>query len=233
MAAEWTHLPICPPARSLAISGIRFLSPSNAAWMLLLLNIICISCFSTCNAHFCPCLTHSFWSGSHFECLLHRFFTFFILSLTKWTLRQECGCSASVMAWHKSLAGYDCVFWEVQRKLWPHIVCVTHMHFCIWLSHSIPCNKGTQVLLWAWINETFRAPEKEREREWGRGELWRDTFSCLFPVIFKAFISYPSQEGGSGGCGILPIDLRVIWQIAGHEQNETLSLATALATTPK
>lgn len=92
---ERIHLLICLPACSLAISIIRFLSPTNAAWMLLLLNIICISCFSTCNAHFCPCLTNTvsvqvpFWLLSSCLC--------FILDKmdTDTGMRMFCLCNSS------------------------------------------------------------------------------------------------------------------------------------------
>lgn len=177
--AAWSE-PNYPFARLLALlqlAAFVFSLPPNAAWMLLLLNIICISCFSTCNAHFCLCLTHTtFGLGPIFK--LHSCCFSLFLFRTKWTLRHRCGCSTSVMAGHKSLAGYDCLLrlcWGANKAVNPHCVC--HMHLCIWLSCLIFCNKGMQLLLWAWINETFK--ERERERE----ELWHDTFRCLFLVI--------------------------------------------------
>lgn len=160
---EWTHLPICPPACSLAISSIRFLSPSNAAWMLLLLNIICISCFSTCNAHFCPCLPHTqFWSGSHFECEVLVFYFIPDKMDTEVGMWMFCHCNGLAPVISRVWLCLLRLRWGAKKAVNPYCAC--HMHFCIWLSCSIFCNKGTEVLLWAWINETFRAPEREKER---------------------------------------------------------------------
>lgn len=136
----WTHLPICSPACSFAISSIRF---SLTLWC-------CLNAAVT-KRHWHKLVFHmwrsflslldtlQFWSGSHFSSFLN------LLLLTKWTLRHKCGCSASVMIWRKSLAGFDWVFWdraEVQRKLWTHIVCVSCISALgcpIWFSATRGC----------------------------------------------------------------------------------------------
>lgn len=67
----------------LQLAAFAFSLPLMPPECLLLLNIICISCFSTCNAGFCPCLTrtvHSFGLG---PILNARFFYFFYFILDK------------------------------------------------------------------------------------------------------------------------------------------------------
>lgn len=72
----------------------------------------------------------------------------------------------------KSLAGYDRLPYLRLRRGARQAVnpyCVCHMHFCIWLSYLIFCNKGWRggrLLLWFWIKETFRgATERKKASE--------------------------------------------------------------------
>lgn len=172
---ERIHLLICLPACSLAISIIRFLSPANAAWMLLLLNIVCISCFSTCNAHFCPCLTNTvsvrvpFWLLSSCLCFIPDKMD------TDTGMRMFCLCNSLApvinAVWLHLLRRH----WGAKKAASPY--CVRHMHFCICLSCSILRGR------WAGINEMFKAGMRDRETE--REGLWWDTFKVFFPSSLR------------------------------------------------
>lgn len=110
-------------------------------------------------------------------CFLCLFYSFSLVSWQNGHCVRNVDCSASVTAWLKSLAGYDGLSYlrlhrGARQTVNPYCVC--HMHFCIWLSYLIFCNKewrgggggGRRFLLWFWINETFRgATERKKARE--------------------------------------------------------------------
>lgn len=140
--SEWEHR-VNPPAHfAHLLAHLQLAGPPhtscNAAWMLLLLNIIYISCFSTCSTHFSPLFntrTHNTYGPvlSAWFCLFY--YNFFPPPPPTIGYEMDTEARARVLGvcagrlwwlWHKSLAGCECLFWdgtEVQRKLWAPYCC--------------------------------------------------------------------------------------------------------------